>query len=113
MRCDIGHELQCLYFDAGESIEIIINLFRDGAAFDASGLTAELKLIDYINRDVPVLSVHCTTLNSEGIWSIVSNLKPTDTENLFGKYIYQITLTDVDKCVEILKGNMILYRSYK
>ena len=113
MKCDIGQELPCLYFDAGESIEIIINLFKGGSAFDASGITAELKLIDYVNRDAPVLSVDCTTSKSGEVWSIISNLKPSDTEDLFGKYIYQIKLTDIGGDVEILKGNMILYRSYK
>lgn len=110
-----GYELPQLFFDAGESIDITINLYKNNLEFDADGITATLKLIDFINRDSVLLSLDCSITKSENnkVGSIVAALRPNDTEDLFGKYIYQITLTDIGGDVEILKGNMILSRSYK
>lgn len=96
--------------NAGESQNIIVMLFSTNKnQIDADGMTARLAISDYINRGgEPFVVKSCSIVQPAGSEqsSIFCQLSPLDTISMRGKYIYQITVTDIDDTVAILKGIM-------
>lgn len=99
------YNLPEISFVGGETHDFKFSLFTDtGKVFNASGLKATFSVINSINRNgQPVLSKDMTVIaNDKGMDSIiVVTLKPNETINLYGKYIYQITLQDISGDIEI------------
>ena len=104
-------------FVAGQTKNYAWNLFRESKEpFDAKNCTGTFSLLDYSDRDedaTPVLTKQISFISGE---SNVRNmayvsLKPSDTMNLEGKYIYQLSIKDPDGTVEI--PNQGLFYIYK
>ena len=93
------YNLPEITFVGGETHDLRFHLFTDtGKIFNASGCKATFSVVYSVNRTgSPVLSKSMTVLaDDDGIESILAvTLLPTDTVNLYGKYIYQITIQDM------------------
>lgn len=80
-------------------------LSRNGSPFNADGCTGSFALVEYSRRydNVPLLTKPLEFIEAgDTIKSTATvTLLPDDTKDLSGKYIYQITIKDVDNEVEI------------
>lgn len=99
------YNLPEITFVGGETHDLRFRLFTDtGKVFNASGVNATFSVVYSVNRTgTPVLSKQMTVLaDDDGVESILAvTLLPTDTVNLYGKYIYQITIQDMSNEVDI------------
>lgn len=95
---------------AGETQNITIMLFtQTKLQIDADGVAARLAVSDYINRNSdPFIVKECSIIRPVGadVASLYCQLSPADTISLRGKYVYQITVKDIDSTVAVLKGIM-------
>ena len=84
---------------AGESKVRTITLRNEetGRLYNLEGATAVLTVVDFVNfaadtlvrREIPI------TANEDGTFCLCTlTLNPEDTEGEYGKYIYQVALTD-------------------
>jgi len=77
---------------------------QSGGVFNAEGCTVDFSIIYYSNKyGTPVLSKECTLKQDiNGIYSIVSvTLTSEDTVSLYDKYIYQLTIVDINGNADI------------
>lgn len=81
---------------------------RNKLQLDADGMTARFAITDYINQGEPFIVKSCEIIQPPGaeISSLFCKLLPDDTITLRGKFIYQVTVIDIDSTVAILKGIM-------
>lgn len=107
MRHDV-YSLPEVMFVAGQSNTLRWRLFTEqNIPFNAEGCTGNFALVDYSDKytDEPVVSKSLTFSigdDETGAKNIATvELLPNDTLGLSGKYIYQITIKDVDGEVEI------------
>ena len=115
MRTNI-YTLPEISFVGGGTQEFIFNLKnKDGESFDAEGATVDFSICDYSNKvGVPLLSYTPDIMSdSRGVASILHVIIPkADTARLFGKYIYQITIIDLNGESEIPnQGIMNIYKN--
>ncbi len=81
--------------------------------FDLSYCTANFALIDYVNRNGQPLLTKSMAIRKEAVDGEVINyiltvtLNPSDTLNLVGKYIYQITIRESSGSIEIPNQGLI------
>jgi hypothetical protein len=76
----------------------------DGEPFSIAGATANFSIIDYSNKNgTPILSITPQILaDGDGVACILYvTINSSSTKNLYGKYIYQITIIDVSQNVGI------------
>ena len=82
----------------GESREFQFRLYtQNGVPFSIHEGSAYFALINYSNKSgAPILSKSCsTTVGPEGVENTVAvELHSQETLELFGKYIYQVTIID-------------------
>lgn len=94
-----------LTFVGGKTQELRFNLKdTDGQPYNASGATVDFSICDYSYKTgAPILSLTPTLIADEnGIADMLYvTISPEDTLNLFGKYIYQITIIDISGRVDI------------
>lgn len=94
-----------LTFVGGKTQELRFNLKdTNGEPYNASGGTVNFSICDYSYKTgAPLLSLTPTLMADEnGIADLLYvTILPEDTLNLFGKYIYQITIIDISGRVEI------------
>jgi len=99
------YNLPEISFVGGESRDFRFKLFTDsGKVFNASGATANFSVVNSLNRTGdPLISRTMNIIADEDeIMSTLSlTLLPAETVNLFGKYIYQITIEDMSGEMEI------------
>ena len=92
-------------FVAGQTCKYIWRLFREsGQPFNANGCEGSFALIDYSHKDEEPILVKPVDLllGDEEFVNIASlELKPEDTINLDGKYIYQLSIKDPEGNLEI------------
>lgn len=104
MRQEI-YNLPDISFVGGESQTFAFNLYtKSKQAFDADDCTVNFAMINYTNKSGdPVISKLAEVeVGLEGVKNrVVVDLVPSDTLNLYGKYIYQIILRDVGGAIEI------------
>lgn len=77
---------------------------KKGRVFDVSGATANFSVVGAMNRSgAPIVSKPMDLVADEnGITSVLTvTLHPAETVNLYGKYIYQISICDVYGDIEI------------
>jgi hypothetical protein len=100
---------------AGETQNITIMLFaKNKNQIDAEGMTARLAISDFINQGgEPIFVKDCSIVQPAGsdLASLYCQLSPSDTIAMRGKYIYQVTVKDIDDTVSILKGIMNISRN--
>lgn len=94
-----------LTFVGGKTQELRFNLKdTNGEPYNASGSTINFSICDYSYKTgAPILSLAPALIADEnGIAdSLYVTITSEDTLNLFGKYIYQITIIDISGRVEI------------
>lgn len=106
MRRDI-YTLPEIPFVAGQSNTLRWRLFTIfNAPFNTEGCTGNFAVVDYSDQTgEPLISKPLEFLigdDETGIKNVASvDLTPNDTLDLDGKYIYQITIKDVDGEAEI------------
>lgn len=92
-------------FVGGETQQLNFHLKNyNGESFNASGSIVDFAICNYSNKTgSPILSYTPTLLADEsGVASvIVLTIPKEDTALLSGKFIYQITIVDVDGVAEI------------
>lgn len=77
---------------------------KKGRVFDVSGATANFSVVGAMNRSgAPIVSKPMDLVADEnGITSVLTvTLLPAETVNLYGKYIYQVSIRDVYGDIEI------------
>ncbi len=93
-------------FVAGETQTFVFHLYFEQTKdpFNANGCKVDFAVIDYTNKSgKPLLRKRCKLrLNPEGVPNIAeAYLTPEDTAGLYGKYVYQLQVRDIDDEVEI------------
>lgn len=93
------------HFVAGQTCKYAWRLLREsGQPFNANGCEGVFSLIDYSHKDnEPILTKTIEfIMGDEGLMNIATvSLDPQDTLYLDGKYIYQISIKDLEGNVEI------------
>ncbi len=92
-------------FVAGQTCKYAWRLYREsGQPFNASGCEGAFSLLDYSHKDDDPILVKKVEFveGDEGMISVASvTLTPQDTVNLDGKFIYQLSIKDVEGNMEI------------
>ncbi len=114
MLCDMNpYTLPTIEFVGGESQELLFHVyFYNGKKpFSMTGCTSNFSIVDFRNKvGSPILTKTMDVLeNSDGSsFNVLSvELTPQETYELSGKYIYQISIRDVNGNVEIPKQGLI------
>ena len=103
------YELPELTISAGELCNYQFNLTDNtGAALTATTWT--FKAVDYLNRGNSVLSYSGNITTNNGVVSALVTFAISDTKNLAGKYVYQLTVLNGTDTVINKKG--VLYVLY-
>ena len=107
MRHDV-YSLPEVMFVAGQSNTLRWRLFTEqNVPFNADGCTGNFALFNYSDKyiDEPLVSKPLSFVIGDDVTGAKNvatvDLLPTDTLGLYGKYIYQITIKDIDGEVEI------------
>lgn len=107
------YTLPTIEFVGGETQELLFNVYfyQNKKPFSMIGCTSNFSIVDFVNkRGTPILSKVMDVLeNADGsALNIISvELEPLETYELSGKYIYQITIKDVNGNVEIPKQGLM------
>lgn len=115
MPCDYSpYTLPTIAFVAGETQEFVFNTFfySNRQPFGLSGCTANFSVVSYADKTgAPILTKSMQSRLSDGasVENVLTvTLTPSDTIDLSGKYIYQLTIRDVNGNVEIPKQGILL-----
>lgn len=99
------YKLPEISFVGGETRKLLFRLLTEGGyIFEASGSSATFSVVGSTNRTgAPLISKAMDIRADEnGIESVLTvTLLPAETVNLFGKYIYQISIMDKSGEIEI------------
>lgn len=102
------YSLPELCFVGGSSEDLQFNLFyneADPKPFNIFGGEANFSIVNFLNKNsIPLVSKKMIiAINEEETYYNVLrvSLEPEDTVNLFGKFVYQITIKDIDGNVDI------------
>jgi len=82
-----------------------------GPTYDIPGATAEVAVVDFVNQNsqLKLCKEVSITVDKNGRYcEVLIDLQPSDTLNLHGKYIYQLTIKDVLGNVAAPKGIMYI-----
>lgn len=114
MPCDMSpYTLPTIDFVGGETQELLFHVYfyQNKRPFSMTGCTSNFSIVDFMNKKgAPILTKKMDVLeNSDGsALNILSvELEPLETYELSGKYIYQISIKDVNGNVEIPKQGLI------
>ena len=94
------YTLPTIEFVGGESQELLFNVYfyKNRKPFSMIGCTSNFSVVDFTNKKgSPILNKSMDVLD----------LTPKETYELSGKYIYQITIRDVNGNVEIPKQGLM------
>lgn len=100
-------------FVGGETQNLMFHVYfhRNKRPFSLTGCTANFSIVSFTNKTgAPILSKSMNAVfNEEGtIENVLTvTLKPNETVNLYGKYIYQIQIRDIDGVTEIPKQGLL------
>lgn len=108
------YSLPELDFVGGSSEDLAFHVYCDKTnpkPFGLTGCTANFSIINFINKNgTPIISKTMTVTMDElkNFYNVLSvSLKPDDTVDLFGKFVYQITIKDIDNNVDIPQQGVI------
>ena len=100
-----NYTLPEISFVGGEYQNLVFNLLTtSGTDFDAGECKVGFAVIHYANKNgIPILTkdaeIRC---GKNGVMSIaVIDIQPNDTVDLYGRFVYQITICDADGATEI------------
>lgn len=102
------YSLPELCFVGGSSEDLQFNVFYDKdnpKPFNLFGGTAKFSIVNFMNKNsTPLVSKDMEIdLNEEDThYNVIRvSLEPMDTVDLFGKFVYQISIKDIDGNVDI------------
>ena len=99
------YNLPKISFVGGETEDMDFRLLTySGQEFDANGCDISFAIINYQNKNGnPVVEKTPTLkIGPEGLMSVAEViLEPQDTANLYGRYVYQLTVRDPNGIVDI------------
>lgn len=105
------YSLPEIRFVGGSSEDLKFNLYYDEAdpkPFNLFGGEANFSIVNFINKNsTPLVSkgMEISMNEEETHYSVLRvSLDPADTVDLFGKFVYQITLKDIDGNVDPRQG---------
>lgn len=108
------YTLPTIDFVAGETQDLAFNVYfyKDKKPFSLTGCECNFSIVSFTNKTgTPILTKSMEAIyNDSGTSNNVLTVKllPNETVELFGKYIYQIIIRDIDGDVEI-PNHGILY----
>lgn len=107
------YTLPTIDFVGGETQDLAFNVYfyKNNKPFSLTGCTSNFSIVSFNNKaGVPVLTKTMgANFNEAGTSNnvLTVTLEPTETVDLSGKYIYQITIRDIDGDVEIPKQGIL------
>lgn len=107
------YTLPTIDFVGGETQDLAFHVYfhQNKKPFPLGGCTAKFAVVSYMNpTGKPVLNKDMGALpNADGTDgnTLTVTLRPEDTAYLAGKYIYQISIRDIDGDVEIPKQGIL------
>lgn len=107
------YALPTVDFVGGETQDLAFHVYfyKGNKPFSLYGCTSNFSIVSFANKSgSPILTKQMNILyNDDGtIDNVLSvTLLPTETVDLFGKYIYQITIQDIDGDIEIPKQGIL------
>lgn len=107
------YTLPTIDFVGGESQELLFNtyFYKNRKPFNMTGCTSNFSIVDFTNKKgTPILTKSMNILENADntAFNVLSvDLTPTETYKLCGKFIYQITIKDVNGNVEIPKQGLL------
>lgn len=114
MPCEHSpYTLPAIDFVGGETQDLAFHVFfyKNRRPFSLSGCTADFSIVSFTNKmGAPILTKTMRVLfhDSGDINNVLTvTLNPKDTVGLYGKYIYQIQILDIDGDVEIPKQGIL------
>lgn len=114
MNCDYSpYTLPTIDFVGGETQNLTFNVYfyKDKKPFSLTGCTCNFSIVSFTNKmGAPILSKKMNGTYNDEVASdnvLTVTLTPTETVELFGKYIYQIIIRDIEGDVEIPKQGIL------
>lgn len=108
------YSLPELDFVGGSSEDLVFHVYygkTNPKPFGLTGCTANFSIVNFVNKNgAPVVSKTMTVRmdEAETFYNILFvSLEPDDTVDLFGKFVYQITIKDIDNNVDIPQQGVI------
>lgn len=109
------YKLPEIHFIGGSSEDLQFDLYLDEAKrqpIDLQGGAAQFSLVDFSNRTgAPIVSKEMEIQKNKaqtGHNVVYVSLSPEDTVDLFGKYVYQITLRDAGGNIDIPHQGIVM-----
>lgn len=94
---------------AGTSKDLVLAIFNaDGTKADLSTSTAIFNMADYSDPDYKLFETDKPCVVTQN--KVMVALQPNDTNNLYGKFLYQFTITTEGK-VDKVQGYLHIDRS--
>jgi len=113
--CDMSpYTLPTIDFVGGETQDLAFHVYfyENRKPFGMAGCSANFAIVSYMNKiGVPIVTKTMNAImNEEGTVDnvLTVTLEPSETVDLYGKYIYQITIKDVAGDVEIPKQGILI-----
>lgn len=114
MDCALNtYTLPTIEFVGGQTQDLMFNVFfyNGRLPFALAGCTANFAIVSFTNKmGAPILTKPMEAiLNSEGTVNnvLTVTLEPKETVELYGRYIYQIQIQDIDGDIEIPKQGIL------
>lgn len=110
MPCDYDpYALPTIDFVGGETQNLLFNVYSSGGKqpFNLSDCTASFAVVNFTNKTGKPLLTKLMEADNKNTNVLRVRLLPSETMDLFGKYIYQITIKDSDGNVEIPKQGLL------
>lgn len=114
MPCDYSpYTLPTIDFVAGETQDFAFYtyFYKSNQPFALSGCTANFSIVSFTNKTgVPILTKPMESHFNDDVTAenvLAVTLDPLDTVDLCGKYIYQITIKDINGNIEIPKQGIL------
>lgn len=114
MFCDFSpYTLPTIDFVGGETQDLMFNVYfyKNKKPFSLTGCTCNFSIVSFTNKTgAPILSKQMNAIFNDDISSdnvLTVTLEPTETVDLFGKYIYQIIIKDINGDAEIPKQGIL------
>ena len=108
------YSLPEINFVGGSSEDLIFHVYcdkDDPKPFGLTDCTANFAIVNFVNKNgAPLVSKAMEVrINEAGTDYnvLVVELKPSDTLDLFGKFIYQVTIKDIDNNADIPQQGII------
>ena len=111
--CFDTYTLPTIDFVGGETQDLAFHVYFyiNNKPFSLSGCTCNFSIVSFTNKTgAPIISKEMSPkynddLSSDNVLTVT--LTPQETVNLFGKYIYQISIRDIGGDVEIPKQGIL------